>query len=54
MHNFYIRREDGTTAAERLFEKKPADVWGWMAEHFHTLPLPRGNLSFHPSSVQTH
>ncbi len=32
IHNFYIRRRDGTTAAERFFEAKPRDLFAWLLE----------------------
>ena len=54
LHNFYIKRADGTTAAERLLGEKPDDLWAWIAERFRKLPLPRQRPSFDPSSVQIH
>lgn len=32
MHNYVIQREDGTTAAERFFGAKPADLFGWLVD----------------------
>lgn len=37
LHNYWLRRADGTTAAERFFRQKPADLFGWLLER---LPLP--------------
>ncbi len=37
LHNYWLKRKDGTTAAERFFGKKPADLFGWLLER---LPLP--------------
>jgi hypothetical protein len=44
IHNFGIRREDGTTAAERLFGEPFPDLFEWIVEHMGELPLPRGAL----------
>jgi hypothetical protein len=37
LHNYWLRRSDGTTAAERFFRRKPEDLFGWLLER---LPLP--------------
>lgn len=37
VHNYFIRRRDGTTAAERFFGVKPADLFDWLLDH---LDLP--------------
>ena len=37
LHNYWLKRRDGTTAAERLFGKKPADLFEWLLAR---LPLP--------------
>jgi hypothetical protein len=37
LHNYWIRRGDGTTAAERFFGQKPADLFEWLLER---LPEP--------------
>ena len=36
IHNYWLKR-GGTTAAERFFGKKPADLFAWLLER---LPLP--------------
>jgi hypothetical protein len=41
IHNFGIQREDGTTAAERLFGEKFPDLFTWIVEHMGELPCPR-------------
>lgn len=41
LHNFFIRRVDGTTAAERFFEQKPRDLFTWLLDKVE-LPRPRG------------
>jgi hypothetical protein len=40
LHNFFIRRVDGTTAAERFFEQKPRDLFMWLLDKVE-LPRPR-------------
>ena len=45
IHNFGIRREDGTTAAERLYGKPFPDLFEWIVEHIGELPLPRERLA---------
>ncbi len=42
LHNFFIRRADGTTAAERFFEQKPRDLFTWLLDKVE-LPRPRKN-----------
>ncbi len=37
LHNYYIKRSDKTTAAERFFEQKPKDVFGYLLGH---IPYP--------------
>lgn len=40
LHNYFIRRSDGTTAAERFFEQKPRDLFTWLLDKVE-LPRPR-------------
>ncbi|MCP4161657.1 MAG: hypothetical protein GY760_16410 [Deltaproteobacteria bacterium] len=40
-HNYYLKRPDGTTAAERLFRTKFPDPIEWVVERMGDLPLPR-------------
>jgi len=40
LHNYFIERSDGTTAAERFFGQKPADLFGWLLERFPDPPRP--------------
>jgi hypothetical protein len=37
LHNFFLRRPDGTTAAERFFEAATGDLFTWLLDR---LPLP--------------
>jgi hypothetical protein len=45
VHNFGIRREDGTTAAQRLFGEEFPDLFEWIVEHIGDLPPPRARLA---------
>jgi hypothetical protein len=40
IHNYFITRQDGTTAAERLFEQPPDDLFEWLLEYTDYPPLP--------------
>jgi len=44
IHNYYLAREDGTTAAERLFHQKFPDPMEWVIERMGELPLPRNRV----------
>ncbi|KPA12352.1 hypothetical protein MHK_007441, partial [Candidatus Magnetomorum sp. HK-1] len=41
LHNYFLTRADGTTAAERLFGEKFSDPLEWVVEKMGDLPLPR-------------
>ena len=41
IHNYGIKRQDGTTAAMRLFETDFPDLFPWLLEKMGALPLPR-------------
>jgi len=41
IHNFVIRRPDGTTAAQRLYETDFPDLFEWLITQMPELPLPR-------------
>ena len=43
IHNYYLKRSDGTTAAERLFASKFDDPFEWLVEHLVELPLARAS-----------
>ena len=45
VHNFDLKRRDGTTAAERLFDIQFPDLFNWLVEHIGDLPLPRTGRS---------
>ena len=40
IHNFMVKRPDGTTAAERFFGQKHKDVFSWLLERMPDLPRP--------------
>ena len=40
IHNYFITRRDGTTAAERLFEQPPDDLFEWLLAHTDYPALP--------------
>ncbi len=41
IHNFDLKRADGTTAAERLFGTPFPDLFDWVVERMGALPMPR-------------
>ena len=43
LHNYFIQRPDGTTAAERFFGKKPPDLFKWLLEHVAMPARPRSS-----------
>jgi hypothetical protein len=40
IHNYVVKRDDGTTAAERFFEQKHPDVCSWLLQRLPDLPRP--------------
>ncbi len=43
LHNYYLKRIDGTTAAERAFRQKFPDPLEWVVSRMGDLPLPRAS-----------
>jgi hypothetical protein len=43
IHNFGIKRRDGTTAAERLFDTQFPDLLEWLIDNMKELPVPRAS-----------
>jgi len=41
IHNFLLKRADGTTAAQRLYRVDFPDFWDFITTDLPTLPLPR-------------
>ena len=40
VHNYGVKRADGTTAAERFFGVKHRDLFSWLLERMPDLPRP--------------
>jgi len=40
LHNYFIRRADGTTAAQRFFGRPPEDLFPWILSRLTPLPRP--------------
>ena len=40
IHNYVVKRGDGTTAAERFFGHRHKDVFSWLLERMPDLPRP--------------
>jgi hypothetical protein len=49
VHNYVLRREDGTTAAERFFEVKHADAFEWLLARLPELPRPAAQRPSRPA-----
>jgi len=49
IHNFDLRRADGTTAAQRLFDQSFPDLFEWVLDKVRDLPLPRRSSKIHPA-----
>src|SRR5262249_15981413 len=45
VHNYYLTRSDGTTAAERFFGSKPADLFVWLVDHLEVPARPAAKRS---------
>lgn len=52
LHNFDLRRADGSTAAQRLFKQSHPDLFQTVLAHMPELPLPRRRSK--PSVATTH
>ncbi|MEL6456268.1 MAG: DUF6399 domain-containing protein [Cyanobacteria bacterium J06623_5] len=55
IHNFGIKRDDGSTAAQRLFDYDFPDLFEWVLSHNTDLPLPRKSpkaLPLNPSHAE--
>jgi hypothetical protein len=44
LHNYYLKRGDGTTAAERLFKREFPDPFIWVIERMGDIPMPRSSV----------
>jgi hypothetical protein len=45
VHNYYLSRGDGTTAAERFFGAKPRDLFGWLLDRLDVPARPAAKRS---------
>ncbi len=45
VHNYYLKRSDGTTAAERFFGAKPRDLFGWLLDRIGMPARPAAKRS---------
>ncbi len=41
IHNYYLKRPDGSTAAERFYENKPIDMFEWLLGNMASPSRPR-------------
>ena len=48
IHNFHLKRPDGTTAAQRIFDYEFPDLFDWVVEHMGALPLARQSQKTQP------
>ena len=51
VHNFFIQRPDGTTAAERFFGAKPADLFEWLLDHLDMPARPAQKRPRQPAAT---
>jgi Family of unknown function (DUF6399) len=49
VHNYVVRRADGTTAAERFFGQKQRDAFSWLLDRLPELPQPAAKRRLRPS-----
>jgi len=49
VHNYVVRREDGSTAAERFFGQKHPDAFTWLLAKMPDLPRPAAKRRKQPS-----
>ncbi len=41
LHNFHLKRPNGTTSAQYLFDYEFPDLFEWIIDHMDDLPLAR-------------
>ena len=51
IHNFYLKRSDSTTAAQRLFGCQFPDLFEYLVEHIGELPQPRKSRKLSQSQI---
>jgi hypothetical protein len=50
VHNYFLRRPDGTTAAQRFFGAPPADLFGFLLDHLDMPARPAAKRSQHAAA----
>jgi hypothetical protein len=50
IHNYVLRRADGTTAAERFFGQKHPDAFSWLLQRMPELPRPAAKRRHQPAA----
>jgi Family of unknown function (DUF6399) len=53
VHNYVVRRADGTTAAERFFGQKQRDAFSWLLDRLPELPRPAAKRRQQPAQQAT-
>jgi hypothetical protein len=53
VHNYVVRRADGTTAAERFFGQKQRDAFAWLLQRLPDLPRPAAKRRQQPAQQAT-
>jgi Family of unknown function (DUF6399) len=54
IHNFDLKRADGTTAAQRLFDHEFPNLFTWLVDAMGNLPMPRKSSKTHiPKPLRT-
>ena len=51
IHNFWIKRADNTTAAERLCKVKPPDLFEYLLKNMPEIPFPRKRSDLLPAAA---
>jgi len=51
IHNFWIKRADNTTAAERLCKVKPPDLFEYLLQNMPEIPFPRKRSDLLPAAA---
>jgi hypothetical protein len=54
VHNYLVKRADGTTAAERLFGTKPPALFDWLLKRMPDLPRPAAKRQQKPGDTASH
>ncbi len=45
LHNYFVRRADGSTAAARFYGQSPRDLFGWLLDHISFPARPRRRVT---------